>query len=180
MARLKPTAGIKHPLRINKENVWDRKKALKHCVRKLRHIEDPETQLHQAVLLNNTLQRIRTMTSGSCEAEPRVLQPASNNNTSLGSKESSLVTSEDIFSELSLPPPLNTNQLAQLTISQDHLPTQPTKHNYSRDREKSIYSYYHAITNYHLEDEINLFDSLIQNCDDYILSENALSMKRTQ
>ena len=100
MARLKPTASIKHPLRINKENVWDRKKALKHCVRKLRHIEDPETQLHQAVLLNNTLQRIRTMTS-----EPRVLQPASNNNTSLGSKESSLVTSEDIFSELSLPPP---------------------------------------------------------------------------
>ena len=76
--------------------------------------------------------------------------------------------------------PLNTNQLAQFTISQDHLPTQPTKHNYSRDREKSIYSYYHAITNYHLEDEINLFDSLIQNCDDYILSENALSMKRTQ
>merc|ERR1712242_284419 len=144
-------ASLKHPLRINKENVWDRKKALKHCVRKLRHIEDPETQLHQAVLLNNTLQRIRTMTSGSCEAEPRVLQPAS-----------------------------NTNQLAQFTISQDHLPTPPTKHNYSRDREKSIYSYYHAITNYHLEDEINLFDSLIQNCDDYILSENALSMKRTQ
>merc|ERR1712038_34912 len=61
MARLKPTASIKHPLRINKENVWDRKKALKHCVRKLRHIEDPETQLHQAVLLNNTLQRIKTI-----------------------------------------------------------------------------------------------------------------------
>ena len=77
MARLKPTAGIKHPLRINKENVWDRKKALKHCVRKLRHIEDPETQLHQAVLLNNTLQRIRTMTS-----EPRVLQPASSSELS--------------------------------------------------------------------------------------------------
>merc|ERR1711899_703692 len=119
MARLKPTASLKHPLRINKENVWDRKKALKHCVRKLRHIEDPETQLHQAVLLNNTLQRIRTMTSGSCEAEPRVLQPASNNNSSLQSKERSL------------PPPLNTNQLAQFTISQDHLPTPPTKHNYS-------------------------------------------------
>merc|ERR1712137_1018632 len=48
--------------KIKKDNssaqCLDKKKVLKQCIKKLRRIDDPDTKLHRAVLLNNTLQRI--------------------------------------------------------------------------------------------------------------------------
>ena len=139
----------------NKDSVTaqclDKKKALKHCIKKLRRIDDPDTKLHRAVLLNNTMQRIKQSTEFSYNCHPTF-------------KENNLKSSvQDIFSEIALPPPLNEDHLEQLKIKSEDI-----------DQKRNIY--YHTITNYHLEEEINLFDSL-QSCEGFIYSE---TLKRTQ
>ena len=70
---------------------------------------------------------------------------------------------QDIFSEIALPPPLNENHLEQLKIKSEDI-----------DQKRNIF--YHTITNYHLEEEIYLFDSL-RSCEGFIHSE---TLKRTQ
>ena len=44
----------------------NKKKALKKCIKKIRRINDPDSQLHRTVLLNNTLQRIPTTDLSHC------------------------------------------------------------------------------------------------------------------
>jgi len=154
MGKLKKTPIFRNPLFLtensklkNNENGIDRKKALKACIRKLRHISDAESKLHQAVLLNNTLQRIK-------EAKDNLNCDTKSNNNEIIMKDKNLWNNEaghDLFSEIHLPPPLNTNQLELLSTNnlnfEEHL-----------QRHKEL-SYYHTITNYHLEEEINLFES---------------------
>ena len=170
MGRCKKNADkiIRHPLfldKISKENaqIWDKKKALRNCIKKLRRIDDPDSKLHQAVLLNNTLQRIKsTDFSNNCQNTEQTLKE--NNVSKLQIKE----TYEDIFSEIHLPPPLNENQLDQLKIKSENI-----------DPKRDIY--YHSITNYHLEDGICLYDSMQNfNFDNFIIPENSLSLQRTQ
>ena len=146
----------------NKDNVnahcLDKKKALKHCIKKIRQIGDPDTKLHRAVLLNNTLQRIKQTTELSYNCHPTFQE--NNLKTSVQINETCV---EDIFSEIVLPPSLNENHLEQLKIKSEDC-----------DQERNIY--YHSITNYHLEEEIYLFDSS-RSCEGFIHSE---TLKRTQ
>ena len=148
--------------KINKDNgsaqCLDKKKALKHCIKKIRQIGDPDTKLHRAVLLNNTLQRIKQTTELLYNCHPTFQE---SHLTSSHQMDGTSV--EDIFSEIALPPPLNENQLEQLKIkSQDN------------DQKRNIY--YHSITTYHLEEEIYLIDSL-KSCEGFIHSD---TLKRTQ
>ena len=147
--------------KIKKDNssaqCLDKKKVLKQCIKKLRRIDDPDTKLHRAVLLNNTLQRIKqTELFYNCH------QMFKENN--LTSSQPMVGTcADDIFSEIVLPPPLNENQLEQLKIK-------------SQDMNQKRNIYYHSITTYHLEEEIFLIDSL-QSCEGFIHSD---ILKKTQ
>ena len=51
---------------VCKAQCLNKKKALKKCIKKMRRINDPESQLHRAVLLNNTLQKIPTTDLSYC------------------------------------------------------------------------------------------------------------------
>ena len=174
MGKLKKTPMFRNPLFLtqnsklkNKENGIDRKKALKACIKKLRHISDAESKLHQAVLLNNTLQRIK-------EAKDFLDVETKSNNNEVIRKDKNLwnnttEASHDLFSEIHLPPPLNTNQLELISTNsniEDHF------------QNHKDFSHYHTITNYHLEEEINLFESY-KYCDKLLMS-NVCPMQRTQ
>ena len=178
MGKLKKTPLFRHPLYLNeagkvgKENTIDKKKALKTCIKKLRHIADAESQLHQAVLLNNTLQRIR-------EYKP-LTEPSTNNNDRSRNRNIWSCSDEnhDLFSEINLPPPLNTNQLELLsTKSSENESLWKDINDEDKLNQQSIYL--HTITTYHLEDEINLYESL-RDCDNLLISNNIGSLQRTQ
>ena len=135
----------------------DKRKVLKQCIKKLRRINDPDTKLHRAVLLNNTLRRIKqTELFYNC-------QQMFKENDLTSSQPMVETSADDIFSEISLPPPLNENQLEQVKIE-------------SQDTNQKRNIYYHSITKYHLEEEIYLIDSL-QSCEGFIHSD---ILKRTQ
>ena len=60
-----------------KAQCLNKKKALKKCIKKMRRINDPESQLHRAVLLNNTLQKIPTTDKSYCCPCPGTFQDKS-------------------------------------------------------------------------------------------------------
>ena len=141
------------------------KKIMKICVKKLRHIMDAEEKLHRAVLLNNTLQKIKQQINDD-NLVKNVKEVQEENRSAFNH------TSQDMFSlesEISLPPPLNTNQLDQFSIDVKQY-SSPEKLN---EIEKPIneftdYSYSNILTTYHLEEEINLYESF-QNCDNFLI-----------
>merc|ERR1711971_849304 len=114
-----------------------RKKTFKICLNKLRSIQDTETKLCQAVLINNTLKCLNVNNDRSSEefSENKITNDFDFINNERETQREDL----DIFTEISLPPPLNTNQLEKFAII-------------NSDKESF---YYHEIRNYHKEDEIN-------------------------
>ena len=115
MGKLEQSFMQKKPLllcNMKIERILDKKKALRLCVRKLKKISDPESKLCKAVLINNTLQLLKSsedikLQNGKKPEEeiskclPNVQNPPS-------------YSPEDILSEIVLPPPL-LPQLEQFT-----------------------------------------------------------------
>ena len=146
--------------KICKEKLAD-KKIMKICVRKLRHIMDAEEKLHRAVLLNNTLQKIK-----------KQINDDSTMKSVKEIKEETRCASQDMFSlesEISLPPPLNTNQLDQFSIDAKQFSSLEKLNEIEKPTtEITDYPYNNILTTYHLEEEINLYETF-QNCDNYLI-----------
>ena len=92
----------------------NKKKALKKCIKKMRRINDPESQLHRTVLLNNTLQRIPTTELSCCCNRTKTFTLSDQiNDTSLDETMDDIVEEtiiDDIFAEMTeidLQPPLS-------------------------------------------------------------------------
>ena len=120
-------------LRHTAQPAIDNKRAARLALRKLRKLGDAETELCRAVLLNNSLQRLRagkrdfgfgtTNTSSSSGNSPTT--PQASPTPSQGSSISSLTSpasqvegeAEALLGEISLPPPLLLPQAAQFTIA---------------------------------------------------------------
>ena len=92
----------------------NKKKALKKCIKKMRRINDPESQLHRTVLLNNTLQRIPTIELSCCCNRTKTFTLSDQiNDTSLDETMDDIVEEtiiDDIFAEMTeidLQPPLS-------------------------------------------------------------------------
>ena len=153
--------------KISNENLsTDRRKALKICVRKLRHINDAEEKLHRAVLINNTLQKIREQIDIDLVKKDDDKSKLNNNETTKISPE---VHETDIFSELTLPPPLHTNHLEQLSTDYNKYSySENIKYDEENGKENVDRKYLSILTSYHLEEEINLFDSYF-NCDNFLI-----------
>merc|ERR1712018_352953 len=134
MGKFKKLPAPRHPLFLNSSLKQDhssiRKKTFKICLKKLRSIQDAETKLCQAVLINNTLKCLNNDVEIG-----RLSEDKSTNNLELIKERETQREDLDIFTEISLPPPLNTNQLEKFAII-----------NSERDRESF---YYHEIKNYH-------------------------------
>ena len=130
-------------------------KTFKICIKKLRSIQDAETKLYQAVLINNTLKCLNSHGDYGKSVENKI--------TTDFERETQR-EDLDIFTEISLPPPLNTNQLEKFAII-------------SSDKESF---YYHEIKNYHSEDEIKLYDH-VYSCNNLLNSSNLYNnLQRTQ
>merc|ERR1711913_226056 len=165
MGKFKKLPTPRHPLFLNSSLKQDlstiRKKTFKICLNKLRSIQDVETKLCQAVLINNTLKCLNVNNDRSTEecSENKIT-----NDFDFINERETQREDLDIFTEISLPPPLNTNQLEKFAII-------------NSDKESF---YYHEIRNYHREDEINLYDS-IYNCNNLLNSTNLYNnLQRTQ
>ena len=92
----------------------NKKKALKKCIKKMRRINDPESQLHRTVLLNNKLQRIPTTELSCCCNRTKTFTLSDQiNDTSLDETMDDIVEEtiiDDIFAEMTeidLQPPLS-------------------------------------------------------------------------
>ena len=128
---------------------------------KLRSIQDTEKKLCQAVLINNTLKCLNINNDRSNE---ECSENKLTNDFDFITERETQREDLDIFTEISLPPPLNTNQLEKFAII-------------NSDKESF---YYHEIRNYHREDEINLYESLY-NCNNLLNSTNLYNnLQRTQ
>jgi len=187
MGKFKKISKFRHPLFLNTTEKLDRKKVLRSCMKKLRHLYDAESKLHQAVLLNNTLQRIKDtkdiQTFNPEEKENEKKSTKMNNNIIKSHVHESTEAFEfnhDIFSELSLPPPLNTIQLEQFSFNNEaELRLDKLKDENKKNSKPVEEIQYQSVINYYLEDEDNLFQS-IQSC--FSITDNLIisSLKRTQ
>ena len=99
---------------VCKAQCLNKKKALKKCIKKMRRINDPESQLHRTVLLNNTLQRIPTTELSCCCNRTKTFTLSDQiNDTSLDETMDDIVEEtiiDDIFAEMTeidLQPPLS-------------------------------------------------------------------------
>merc|ERR1712117_1009025 len=91
------------------------------------------------------------------------------NNNETTTKISPLTHDTDIFSELTLPPPLNTNHLEQLSTNYNKFSySENIKYEEENGKENVDRKYLSILTSYHLEEEINLFESYI-NCDNFLI-----------
>ena len=166
MGKFKKLPSARHPLFLNSSLKHDhgsiRKKTFKICLmNKLRSIQDTEKKLCQAVLINNTLKCLNINNDRSNE---ECSENKLTNDFDFITERETPREDLDIFTEISLPPPLNTNQLEKFAII-------------NSDKESF---YYHEIRNYHREDEINLYESLY-NCNNLLNSTNLYNnLQRTQ
>merc|ERR1712018_912224 len=165
MGKFKKLPAPRHPLFLNSSLKQDhssiRKKTFKICLNKLRSIQDAETKLCQAVLINNTLKCLNINNDRSLE---EISENKISSDFDFITERETQREDLDIFTEISLPPPLNTNQLEKFAII-------------NSDKESF---YYHEIRNYHREEEINLYDS-IYNCNNLLNSTNLYNnLQRTQ
>ena len=166
MTKFKKLPTSRHPLLLNttlkQDHTSIKKKTFKICLKKLRSIQDAETKLCQAVLINNTLKCLNNDSKSGISDE--------NKNTNdfdyIDEREAPREREDmmDIFTEISLPPPLNTNQLEKFAII-------------NSDKESF---YYHEVKNYHKEEEIRLYDQLY-GCSTLLNSSNLYNnLQRTQ
>ena len=165
MGKFKKLPTTRHPLFLSSSLKQDlgsiKKKTFKICLNKLRSIQDAETKLCQAVLINNTLKCLNINNDRSSEESSE--NKITNDFDFINERETQR-EDLDIFTEISLPPPLNTNQLEKFAII-------------NSDKESF---YYHEIRNYHREEEINLYNS-VYNCNNLLNSPNLYNnLQRTQ
>merc|ERR1711915_427117 len=163
MGRFKKLPTSRLPLLLSSPMKQDhtaiKNKTFKICIKKLRSIQDAETKLCQAVLINNTLKCLNRDGDHGRAGENKITT-----DFDCISERETQREDLDIFTEISLPPPLNTNQLEKFAII-------------SSDKESF---YYHEIKNYHSEDEIKLYDH-VYNCDNLFNSSNLYNnLQRTQ
>merc|ERR1712154_330768 len=154
MTKFKKLPTSRHPLLLNttlkQDHTTIKNKTFRICLKKLRSIQDAETKLCQAVLINNTLKCL----NGDGDYGKSVENKITNDFEFITERETQR-EDMDIFTEISLPPPLNTNQLEKFAII-------------NSDKESF---YYHEIKNYHREDEIKLYDH-VYNCNNLLSSSN--------
>jgi len=144
---------------MKQDHTTIKNKTFRICLKKLRSIQDAETKLCQAVLINNTLKCL----NGDGDYGKSVENKITNDFEFITERETQR-EDMDIFTEISLPPPLNTNQLEKFAII-------------NSDKESF---YYHEIKNYHREDEIKLYDH-VYNCNNLLSSSNLYNnLQRTQ